>query len=86
MNKKTTGICCGGSYLADTADFVNPNAHQGSPSKRHNADKDVFCIGDKHTLALSQSIAKFMGYTEDKLYMAAILINLAIANYGKNNE
>ena len=38
MNNKPNGICAGGSYFAK--DIKKPNAHQGSPTKRHNASKE----------------------------------------------
>lgn len=40
MSNKTNGLCCGGDYTV-SASLVNPNAHQGSPSKRHNVSKMV---------------------------------------------
>lgn len=40
MGKPINKTCCGGDYTVN-ADPVNPNAHQGSPVERHNADKEV---------------------------------------------
>jgi hypothetical protein len=40
MNNKNNGICCGGDYTTSTKP-IDQNAHQGSPSKRHNADKEA---------------------------------------------
>lgn len=40
MGKPINKTCCGGDYTVK-ANPVNPNTHQGSPIKRHNADKEV---------------------------------------------
>lgn len=90
MDKKTAGICCGGDYTI-SADLVNSNAHQSSPSKRHNAKTERVFLSEAERKKLGLYIAGHLEYEQEEypdrikhtpLYM---LIDAAIDAYASIN-
>jgi len=64
MKNKTNGTCCGGPY---TANNVEQNEYQTSPSKRHNAEPPVFISGTERE-KLANYIAEYLHYEYSQNY------------------
>ena len=65
MEKPINKTCCGGDYT-ETADPVNPNAHQGSPVKRHNTENKQTFLSTAERQKLAVYIAAYCQYEHDE--------------------
>jgi uncharacterized protein YktB (UPF0637 family) len=76
MGNKNKGVCCGGDYTL-SANPVNPNAHQSSPSKRHNANKEVERLQSVSRAEYRINLARFIGnYITDNTNETKSIIGL----------